>query len=297
MPGVSEHPVLRAGHYFLAIEGLAMMRRFLDDPEGLAARAADVERISTGIDEVPQSLQWSVVAHAVDAGYDLWAERYDGPNPAVGAEEPVFDQLLDAAPAGVVIDAACGTGRHAARLHERGYRVVGVDANEAMLRVARAKVPDATFHLGDLSALPVEDGAADVVTCALALTHVQVLAPVLAEFARVLRPGGQVVLSDMHPQMTQLSGQAVFPTDDAGAIHFLPNLVHGVSDYVAAFRAAELEVRDCREPHVTEEMLPAFLAYRVLPDATRQAFCGLPYLLLWRLEKPAPPSEGATESV
>jgi ubiquinone/menaquinone biosynthesis C-methylase UbiE len=288
MPGVNEHPVLRAGHYFLAIEGLAMMRRFLDDPEGLAARAADVERISAGIDDVPQSLQWSVVAHAVDSGYDLWAERYDGPNPAVGAEEPVFDQLLDAAPAGVVIDAACGTGRHAARLHERGYRVVGVDANEAMLRVARAKVPDATFHLGDLSALPVDDGSADVVTCALALTHVHELAPVLFEFARALRPGGAVLLSDMHPQMTQLSGQAVFPTDDNAAIHFLPNLVHGVSDYLAAFRSAGLEVRDCREPHVTEEMLPAFPAHTMFPDATRQAFLGLPYLLLWRLEKVRP---------
>lgn len=270
----------------MAVAGLAMMRRFLDDPDGLANRTAEIERITAQVDEFPYSLQWSVVAHEVDAGYDRWATRYDGPNPAITAEEPVFNDLLGAVTGEIAVDAACGTGRHTARLLERGYRVIGVDANESMLRVARAKAPDATIHCADLHVLPIEDGIADLITCALALTHVRDLAPVLTEFARILRPGGQIVLSDMHPQMTTLSGQAVFPTDDTSAIHFLPNLVHGVSDYLAAFRTAGLLVQDCREPRVTEELLPAFPSYSLLPEATQQAFAGLPYLLLWRLEKP-----------
>lgn len=280
-------PALRAGHYFVAVQGLAMMRRFLADPDGLASRASDIEGIVARSDEFPQSLQWAVVEHEIDEGYDLWAERYDGPNPAIAAEEPVFDELLPAGVGGTAVDAACGTGRHALRLRERGYRVVGVDANESMLRIARAKVPDATFHRGDLTSLPIDDAAADLVTCALALTHVRDLAPVLIEFARVLRPGGQVVVSDMHPQMTMLSGMAVFPTAETSELHFLPNFIHQVSDYLSAFRAAGLVVADCREPLITEELLPEFPAYRAFPEATLHAFVGLPYLLLWRLEKPA----------
>ncbi|WP_241582192.1 class I SAM-dependent methyltransferase, partial [Rosenbergiella nectarea] len=70
-----------------------------------------------------------------------------------------------------------------------------------MLARARAEVPGAGFRLGELTRLPVEDGAVDLVVCALALAHVPDLEPVLAEFARVLRPGGHLVISDMHPEV------------------------------------------------------------------------------------------------
>ncbi|MFZ0217306.1 MAG: methyltransferase domain-containing protein [Candidatus Dormiibacterota bacterium] len=49
---------------------------------------------------------------------------------------------------------------------------------------------------------PSTYGAVDVLTCALALTHVASLRPIVGEFARVLRPGGQAVRSDMHPSLS-----------------------------------------------------------------------------------------------
>ncbi|WP_234337094.1 class I SAM-dependent methyltransferase [Streptomyces xylophagus] len=50
----------------------------------------------------------------------------------------------------------------------------------------------------DLYRLPLPDDAVDTVVCALALEHIPELAPVLAEFARVLRPGGHLRISDAH---------------------------------------------------------------------------------------------------
>jgi ubiquinone/menaquinone biosynthesis C-methylase UbiE len=277
---------LLAGHYFVAVEGLAMLRRFLDDPDALPRRANEVAKVLADIDQLPNSLRLDISEYDIDDGYSRWAPRYDGPNPAIEAEEPPFYEMLAKAPRGVALDAACGTGRHAERLVGLGYDVIGVDANSAMLDIARTRLPNVEFRSGDLTSLPIDDASADVVCCALALTHVSDLTPVFAEFARVLRPGGQVLLSDMHPVMTITSGHAVFPVDDdATGLHYVPNLVHQVSSYVRAFAAAGLVIQECREPVIDETILAYFPSQPVLPEATAQAFIGLPYLLLWRVEK------------
>ena len=84
-------------------------------------------------------------------------------------------------------------------LCDLGHRVVGIDPSEAMLGRARAKGLPATFEVGAFDGLPVASDSVDLATCALALTHVPDLGPAIAEIARVVRPGGRVVLSDVHP--------------------------------------------------------------------------------------------------
>jgi ubiquinone/menaquinone biosynthesis C-methylase UbiE len=96
------------------------------------------------------------------------------------------------------------TGRFAEFLARRGHQVIGVDSSPDMLAHARRRVPDGEFHLGALDRLPLADDSADVIVCALALVHVPDLQRVLAEFARVLRPGGDLVISDLHHELTTL---------------------------------------------------------------------------------------------
>ncbi|MGW1412258.1 class I SAM-dependent methyltransferase [Streptomyces sp. NPDC002403] len=67
--------------------------------------------------------------------------------------------------------------------------MIGVDASPEMPAQARKRLPDAAFHEADRHRLPLPDNAVDTIVCTLALTQVPDLAPVLAEFARVLRPG------------------------------------------------------------------------------------------------------------
>jgi len=277
---------LLAGQYFVAVAGMAAMRSCLLRPSEVRNLLDDVRGVVEHLDEFPNDLEIPVLEHDVEEGYTAWAPRYDGPNPAIEAETPVVREILARAPRGAALDAACGTGRHAEHLRPLGYDVVGVDATEAMLAVAREKVPDAEFRLGDLHALPVDDAAVDVVTCSLALTHVGDLGPVVAELARVLRPGGWVVLSDVHPTTTSFGGAAVFPSEgDELALRYVPNLVHQASEYVTAARAAGLEVAECHEPRVPEAAIVTNPAYAVLPEAVRAAFAGLPFLLVWRLTR------------
>ena len=255
---------LRIADYLLAVEGLAMIRDVLTNPSALTARAAEMTAIVEGLETPLLSTMISIERYDVDEGYSLWAPRYDAPNPAIDTEAPVFRDLVGPLQPGVALDAACGTGRHAEILSSLGWDVIGVDATEAMLDRARAKNPDAEFHLGRLEALPVKSASVDLVVSGLALTHVDDLMPVYAEFGRVMRQGGRLVTTDMHPVMASTSGMAAFPVEDsrpdvaAGepmSIHYVPNLVHNVNEYVAAIASAGLQITGCHEPLVDEHVV------------------------------------------
>lgn len=279
--------VLVAAQYFTAVAGLAAMRHCLTRPSSVRARLDDVREVVAHLDEFPNNLELPVVEYGVDEGYTAWAPVYDGANPAVETSRKVLATMLEGAPTGTALDAACGTGWNAAHLEELGYEVIGVDATEAMLEVARIKVSRATFRLGNLESLPVADASVDVITCSLALTHVAELTPAVAEMARVLRPGGWIVLSDIHPYAVMLGGAAIFPSGEEGMrLPFVPNLLHPVQEYVAASLGAGLVVAECREAPFPETAIVTNPAYAVVPDAVRQAFEGLPFLLAWRLTKP-----------
>jgi ubiquinone/menaquinone biosynthesis C-methylase UbiE len=263
-----------------------MIRSCITDPSVARPRVDEIRSIIANFDSFPQSLEFPVKEYGVHDGYARWSKSYDGPNPAIEREQPIVHAMLAELPVGVALDAACGTGRHAGKLYELGHQVIGVDTTEEMLAMARAKLPKVDFRAGRLEELPVDDASVDLVTCSLALTHVPDLGPVMREFARVLRPGGRAVLSDIHPWMASTGAVAAFPRDDGKpGVPFVVNIVHQVSDYIAAFHDAGLAIEGCLEPAVNEEVIARFPSYPAIPDATRAAWLGLPYLLIWRLKR------------
>ena len=265
-----------------------MIRHCITDPSSARPRVDEMRQILARFEEWPNSLATPLIQHAVEDGYTAWAPHYDEPNPAIDLEEPISRRMIATVPPGDALDAACGTGRHAATLVEFGHRVVGVDATEAMLAIARDKVPAADFRAGLLEQLPVEDETVDLITCALALTHVERLEEVMHEFVRVLRPGGHAILTDIHPIATMTGAIAAFPDRDiTHGIPYVRNLTHQVSEYVTAFLDVGLSIVACVEPCVTDSILQVFPSYPILPDATRQAFLDTPYLLIWHLQRPA----------
>jgi SAM-dependent methyltransferase len=286
---------MSVAEYVLAVEGLAMARHILTGPHVMAERAREVASIVAGMDTELLAGRIASLSYDVEDGYSLWAPRYDTmDNWVFGAEAPVVEELIRSIPPGMALDAACGTGRHALSLNSSGWKVIGVDTTTAMLDLARTKVPGAEFRQGRLEALPVAEDSVDLVVCALALTHVEDLGPVFAEFARVLRPGGHLVTSDLHPFVTETGLMAGFPTDDPDpsrpiptAVHFVPNLTHHAGEYVRAIVDAGLVIQGCREPRLPTDDLTMFPTWSTLPDATRQAYASLPLLLVWDAIKPA----------
>jgi ubiquinone/menaquinone biosynthesis C-methylase UbiE len=279
---------VRLRELLVGVEGLALFRTLVEgDDETAQTRIDEVRRIVGTDEEATYGLGADVPELDPRAGYSRWAATYDRPgNPLITLEQPVVWGLLDGFSPGRALDAACGTGRHTARLLERGHEVTGVDGSPEMLELARARVPpDVRLLDGDLEDLPVEDGEFDLVVCALALGHCVDLRAPIAELARAVRPGGALVLSDLHPVMSVAGGQALFEAAD-GSLAFVREHVHLHGEYLHAFAGAGFEVVRCVEPRFgPDEAGMQGMAARFIPEATRAAFVGLPGALVWQLER------------
>jgi len=275
---------VRLGEFLVGVAGLGLIRQlFVGDNAGAAARMEEIRGIVCGDDETYE-LGVDIPVLDVRAGYARWAETYDRPgNPLISAEQALVWALLEALPLGDALDAACGTGRHAKYLAQLGHRVIGVDVSPEMLAKARADVPGCDLREGELTSLPVDADSVDLAVCALALEHVADLRAAVAELARVVRPGGRIVLSDLHPTLTAVGGAAFFQ-DAAGGSGVVRGFAHRHSDYLRAFKQAGLEVEQCLEPVMTQkEVEMQGLAATFVPAAAEAAYLGLPMALIWEL--------------
>lgn len=184
----------------------------------------------------------------VAAAYDRWAASYD----ADGNTTRDLDARVVRA-AGLDVDGrdllelGCGTGKNTVWLAEHARSVLGLDFSAGMLTRARERL--AAAGLAARARLvrhdvrvrwPTDDRAIDVVLGSLVLEHVADLAPVFAEAARVLRPGGTLFLCELHPERQRRGGQAHFTDAASGETVHVPAFRHWVSEYVNAALAAGL---------------------------------------------------------
>ncbi len=246
VPVIYHHPLA----YLLGVQGLSLLRAWAGEgehDESFVRRRVEAIRQLLAHPELAAVPGVSVHRDATGLAYEQWAPTYDNPDNGLFAlDEPVVDEIVDELPIGTALDAACGTGRLAARLAARGFRVIGVDASTAMIELAKRQVPVGQFSLGHLDALPLPNRAVDLVTNALALTHVPDLRPVYREFARVLRPGGDLVISDVHPDLVLL-GSTVKATGPDGTAWLATTHRHGLGDHLRAALAAGFTAVRCEE--------------------------------------------------
>lgn len=238
------------GEYALGVDGLALLRlhRALDAAPADEV-AAEMRALLDRLEDPDLHRDSRRDPVEVVEGYGRWAAVYDRPgNPVVANEQPAVWDLLDASPGEPVLDAACGTGRHLVYLSEGGRAVIGVDLSEAMLAEASRKLPEADLRRGDLRRLELEDQVVAGAVCALSLEHVADLHDAYGELARVVKSGGWVITSTVHPAIALIGWHAWF-VDDKGRTD-VRTYNHSFSDHLHAARAAGLQLVDCREPRL-----------------------------------------------
>jgi len=112
----------------------------------------------------------------------------------------------------IALDVACGAGHVAEQVAPHVRQVVGVDLTPALLalgaeRLRGAGVSNVLLQEGNAASLPFVDASFDLVFCRSALHHFRRPAEPVAEMARVCRPGGRVVVSDMVAPDAQVRGR------------------------------------------------------------------------------------------
>lgn len=140
----------------------------------------------------------------IRAAYDVVADSYAAMLPDTRAEAPLDLAMVDAFVAAVtdsgdasVLDAGCGTGRMSRYLADRGCTVRGIDLSAGMVAAARRFQPDLGFAVASLNALPFADAEFAGVLLWYSTIHTPPAGQptILHEAARVLRPGGHVLVA------------------------------------------------------------------------------------------------------
>jgi ubiquinone/menaquinone biosynthesis C-methylase UbiE len=171
----------------------------------------------------------------VEEGYGRWAATYDqDPNPLLAREERHLLPLIAGSPGKQVLDIACGTGRWLKRLSERGGSF-GLDSSSAMLQIARDKSawPNRLAR-GNCEQLPFRDRAFDLAVCSFALAHLSDLKSTAEELARVLQPGSNLFVSDLHPEAIAHGWRVGFR--DGSALLEIDASVHAADNVIQSFR-------------------------------------------------------------
>ncbi|MDO5722278.1 MAG: demethylmenaquinone methyltransferase [Actinomycetaceae bacterium] len=157
-------------------------------------QAADVDR--AGLDKKPSEI----------AGmFNKVARRYDLTNEAFTLGQlhiwrRATRRALNPKPGQRILDLAAGTGSSTAALAESGAEVVACDLSEGMIEVGRKRHPELQFVQGDATNLPFADASFDAATISFGLRNVVDTRLALKEMARVVKPGGQLVICEVsHP--------------------------------------------------------------------------------------------------
>jgi len=141
--------------------------------------------------------------HTAGAAYDGVAARYADQFKDALDDRPVergllaaFAEAVQREPAGPVADLGCGPGHIAAHLHGLGLSMLGVDESAEMLAIGRARYPQVRFAPGSITSLGLADGSCRGVVSRSSVIHLPpaLLSSALSEFARVLAPGGWLLL-------------------------------------------------------------------------------------------------------
>lgn len=202
-----------------------------------------------------------------------------------------------------ILDLGCGEGGYARKLAAAGAIVTAVDCSEAALayaqRQASAEGLDIAHHLRNSNDLfGLADASFDVVLSSMMLMDVEDLAGTLREAARVLEPGGRMLVSMLHPcfdgnHETGIGRQGAGETREVVVKNYfeprawsapLPNGSTPViwrhrtlSEYVKAFLAAGFVISDMHEPRATAEEAAAFPSLTMIRR--------IPLFLYWELMK------------
>jgi len=185
----------------------------------------------------------------VQQAYDVWADNYDTVTNKTRDLEAIalrscvsFSAPLD------VLEIGCGTGKNTEWLLTKAKHLVAADFSVEMLAKAKDKITTSNveFKQFDLRGRwEFSENQFDLITCSLALEHIENIDFVFGQANRVLRTGGCFYIGELHPFKQYQGSKARFETESG--IFELECFVHHVSDFFAAAKTNDFELVELKD--------------------------------------------------
>ncbi|MCD9187647.1 MAG: class I SAM-dependent methyltransferase [Pyrinomonadaceae bacterium] len=184
----------------------------------------------------------------VQQAYNSWSETYDSVEnktrdiEAKALRQSVSGENLD------TLEIGCGTGKNTGFLQTRAAKLIGADFSTEMLEKAKAKITseNVEFRQMDLrDEWNFAENSFDLITCSLALEHIENIDFVFAQAARVLRSGGRFYIGELHPFKQYNGTKARFET--GSGVFELECFVHHISEFFEAGTKNNFDVSELKE--------------------------------------------------
>jgi SAM-dependent methyltransferase len=144
------------------------------------------------------------------------------------------------------LDVGCGEGRFCRMLRPLGIEPVGIDPTAAFIAEARRRDPDGDYRIGAAEQLDFADESFDLVVSYLSLIDIPDIASAIAEMARVLRPGGTLLIANLHSITTAISPPGWHRDAEGNRMHYpVDNYMDERAEWVA-WRA--IRIRNWHRP-------------------------------------------------
>jgi ubiquinone/menaquinone biosynthesis C-methylase UbiE len=220
--------------------------------------------------------------------YDIWSQHYDDQpdNLMLALDQTLCQDLLAtlSLTGKTIVDIGCGTGRHWPALFNRSpARLMGYDVSTGMLNRLRIKYPHAeTYVLSDTTLTGLANDSCDLVLSTLTVAHIPDLAAALTEWDRVLKPGGNMLITDYHPTALAKGGQRTFREGER--LFAVRNHIYRIPRLLAITRRLNLNKVTFTERKIDKSMRPYYEKQNALPVYRR--FLGVPIIYGLHLKKP-----------
>jgi ubiquinone/menaquinone biosynthesis C-methylase UbiE len=212
--------------------------------------------------------------------YDLWSENYDVQpgNLMLDLDELLFPKLL--AQTDIkhkdVADIGCGTGRHWPKiLAKRPLSLTGFDVSDGMLHQLKNKFPGAnTQQITDNTFSTVSDASFDMIVSTLTVAHIENIEEALRSWCRLLKPDGELIITDFHPELLAVGGKRTFRHNDIQLA--VKNYVHSTGTIKDILLQNGFHVVAEKEVSIDETMKHYYIQQNALPVYER--FKGFPVI-------------------
>jgi malonyl-CoA O-methyltransferase len=201
----------------------------------------------------------------IQRAYTDWSITYDSDrNLTRDLDLIVTRQILSGRQYQTILELGCGTGKNTGLLVQLGEQVYALDFSIGMLEQAKRKIQSGRvgFAVADLTKpWPCRDESVNLIVCNLVLEHVSDLSVIFAEAQRVLVPGGEFFISELHP-FRQYGGTKANFQRGQETIE-IPAFVHHLSDFVEGASQNGLALQSVREwwHEADENKLPRLLTF------------------------------------
>jgi ubiquinone/menaquinone biosynthesis C-methylase UbiE len=195
--------------------------------------------------------------------YNLWSYDYDAQpdNLMLMLEEKVFSKTLENTRLEnkIILDIGCGTGRHWKRIFSLlPAKLSGYDVSEGMLKKLKEKYPAADVYLFKQGnqLLEQQNECADIIISTLTIAHIENIEEALDEWNRILKPGGEIIITDYHPTALQKGANRTFYHN--GKSVAIKNYVHTIDKIINTANRLNFKMVQLIEKTIDETTKPFY---------------------------------------